>query len=52
MLPGKRCVPEDLGAMFPDDFFKKHGDPNQFEQPESFWEAMEAALERFKLERN
>jgi hypothetical protein len=44
-----RCTCEDLGSMFPERFFNAHGDPAQFEQPDSFWEALEAELERLRI---
>lgn len=44
LLPNGRCIPEDLGALYVDRFFKEHGDPSEFDQPESFWNAMEDEL--------
>ena len=43
-----RCHVTWTSALQADDFYKKHGNQdNAFEQPESFWIALEARLRRF-----
>lgn len=51
--PAQRKLPGDVGycvsdldtsALKADEFFRAHGDPNQFEQSESFWTALEKEL--------
>lgn len=44
IFAGSPCECEDLGALFADAFFREHGDPHQFEQPESLWAALETIL--------
>lgn len=44
---GGQCITESLGALAPTEFFKKHGDPIQFRQPEKFWVALENLLKEY-----
>ncbi len=40
-LVGGRCHVGYTSALDADRFFRAYGDPTQFEQPESFWQALE-----------
>ena len=44
LLPGTWCDTSNTSALQARDFFRAHGDPNQAEQSEAFWQALEAAL--------
>lgn len=47
LADGARCRSDEsyIGGQ---SFWKKHGSPAQFEQPESFWAALEEELRRFQ----